>query len=86
MEKNLINFKKIILFFFLGLMYVNTIAPNKYPDNQTLEKRFFEKNHEVEITPQKFVGVGAGIYAGSVATKVATGGLCCRHTPSTSSR
>ena len=55
MNKNLINFKKIILFFFLGLIYVNTIAPNKFPDNQILEKRFFEKNHEVEITPQKLI-------------------------------
>ncbi len=55
MNTNMVYFKKIILFFFLGLIYVNSIAPNKFPDNQILEKRFFEKHHEVQFTPQKLI-------------------------------
>ena len=34
-----------------------------------------DKDPEENITPAQFMGVGAGIYAGSVATKVATGNI-----------
>ena len=53
MKKNTLSIKKIFYLFMLGLLFVNVIAPNKFPDNKALEQKLIENNSEVNLTPQK---------------------------------